>query len=247
MPAALSGAVAKVLYTKQGFTHLCTGTLLNDKDPNSWIPYFFTANHCVPDQSTANSVDSYWFFERAVCGGSNPTSVTHFTGGADLLATDPSSDYGLLRFRDMQISNLPGIHFAGWTNTNPTGLGAIGIHHPNGDLKKVSQGTVAGVSGPGEPVSGVGDYLRITWAAGTTEAGSSGSGVFAITGEQGGQHLLVGNLHSGIASCSNQSAPDWYARFAVAYPSIRQWIACGPTADRRIGRADQRQSSPLYG
>lgn len=230
VPANLSSAVAKYLFTKEGFTYLCTGTLLNDKDPNSWIPYFFTANHCLPDQSTANTIDSYWFFERAVCGGADPNSVTHFTGGADLLATDSSSDFSLLRLRDMQIGSLPEIHFAGWTSANPTGLGAIGIHHPGGDVKKLSEGTVNGISGPGQAASGVGDFLHVTWTAGTTEAGSSGSGAFAITGEQGGQHLLVGNLHSGLASCSNRSSPDWYARFSVAYPSIRQWLACGPSA-----------------
>jgi lysyl endopeptidase len=73
--------------------------------------------------------------------GPDPTSVIHFTGGADLLATGTSTDFTFLRLRDTQISDLSGIQFAGWTTTNPVGLTVVGIHHPQGDLKKWSQGT----------------------------------------------------------------------------------------------------------
>ncbi len=120
-PSNLSNAVAKIIFTNGGSSFLCTGTLLNDEDDSSWIPYFMTANHCLATQSSASTLNSYWFFERATCGGANPTSVTQMVGGADLLATGTNTDFTFLRLRDAQISSLPNIWFAGWTSTNPTG------------------------------------------------------------------------------------------------------------------------------
>ncbi len=224
VPNNLSAAVAKIIFSTADGTFLCTGTLLNDNDSSSWTPYFMTANHCLSTQSVANTIDSYWFFERAVCGGPDPTSVTHFTGGGDLLATGANSDFTFLRLRDAQISSLSGIQFAGWTTTNPTGRTVTGIHHPSGDLKKWSQGTANGYAPYGERVNGSGSHTQVTWSQGVTEGGSSGSGLFAITGEQNSQQLFVGNLHGGGSSCSDQTAPDWYGRFDVTYPAISQWL-----------------------
>ena len=219
VPSNLSAAVAKIIFNDNGSTFLCTGTLLNDKDPATFIPYFMTANHCLSTQSVANTIDSYWFFERAVCGGPDPTSVTHFTGGADLHATNSNSDFTFLQLRDTQISSLSGVWFSGWTTENPTGLTVTGIHHPSGDLKKWSQGTANGFAPYGGSVNGTGSHIQVTWSEGTTEGGSSGSGLFAITGAESGRHLFVGNLHGGSSSCSSQTSPDWYGRFDITYLS----------------------------
>ncbi len=223
VPSNLSAAVAKIVFNDDQYIYMCTGTLLNDNDPNTWIPYFMTANHCLATQSLANTIDSYWFFERAVCGGPNPTSVTHFTGGADLLTTGASTDFTFLRLRDTQISSLSGIHFAGWTTTNPTGLTVVGIHHPQGDLKKWSQGTADGytsweINGTDE------NHIQVTWLQGITEEGSSGSGIFAITGEQDGQQLFAGNLHGGIVPSCSRINLAFYGRFDLTYPSVSQWL-----------------------
>ena len=232
VPDNLSAAVAKFIYSDALFSYLCTGTLLNNQDPASWIPYFMTAHHCISTQSTANTIDSYWFFERATCDGPAPTSVTHFTGGADLLATDTDIDFSFLRLRDSQISNLAGIYFAGWSSTaNPTNLTVTSIHHPSGDLKKWSQGLADGYAPYSGGVDGAGNHIRVTWSQGITEGGSSGAGLFATTGEQNGQQLLVGQLHGGLSFCSDPTAPDWYGRFDLSYPSISHWLeASGNTS-----------------
>ncbi|MBE2293669.1 MAG: hypothetical protein IAF00_01920, partial [Phycisphaerales bacterium] len=69
VPSDLSAAVAKIIFSDNQATYVCTGTLLNDNDSSSWIPYLITANHCLSNQTVANTIDSYWFFERAICGG----------------------------------------------------------------------------------------------------------------------------------------------------------------------------------
>ncbi|WP_423457371.1 hypothetical protein [Ottowia sp. VDI28] len=78
-----SRAVAKMLYTSSadGRSYMCTGTLLNDAK-GSRTPNFVTATHCVPDQATASSLITYWFFRAAACN-STPQydqSMTRVTG-----------------------------------------------------------------------------------------------------------------------------------------------------------------------
>ena len=224
VPSNLSAAVAKIIFNDSTATYACTGTLLNDNDSSSWIPYFITANHCLSSQTVANTIDSYWFFERATCGGPDPTSVTHFTGGGDLLNTGTNSDFSFLRLRNTEIGSLSGIQFAGWSTLDPTGKTVVGIHHPQGDLKKWSQGVASGYAPLGFSVDGSGSHILVKWSQGVTEIGSSGSGLFAITGEQNNQQLFVGNLHGGSSSCSSPTAPDWYGRFDLTFPAISQWL-----------------------
>ena len=59
-------SVAKYIVTDAGGdTGLCTGTLLADQDPTSPKFRFLTANHCFSSQAEANTLELYWFFQRA--------------------------------------------------------------------------------------------------------------------------------------------------------------------------------------
>ena len=112
------------------------GHLVNDNDPNSRIPYFMTANHRLSTQSVADTINSYWFFERATCEGPNPTSVIQFAGGADFAG-----------YRHQHRLYLPAL--AGCTNQRPAGHPICRLDHdqsgrpdgggqsiiPGGDLK----------------------------------------------------------------------------------------------------------------
>lgn len=221
-PANLKNAVAKIIFSEGGSSFLCTGSLLNDNDPGGVIPYFMTANHCLNTQAVASTVNSFWFFERAACGGANPTSVTQLTSGADLLSTGAPSDFTLLQLRDV----LPtGVMLAGWTN-QPLVLNEpiIGIHHPAGDLKKWSHGNAIGFAEFGGPVSETGTHAVVQWTQGTTEGGSSGSGIFDAQGQ------FRGNLHGGSASCTAPNAPDYYGRFDVTYAAVKRWLLDVPIA-----------------
>ena len=217
-------STAKIVFTKSGSSFLCTGTLLNDKDANSWIPYFMTANHCVSSQAVANTINSFWRFERATCGGAAPTSVIQRTGGAELLKADAGTDFSFLQLND-QIDSISGNWFSGWhagqLAQNST---VVGIHHPSGDLKKWSHGSMTGFAPYLGNVNGSGKFLRVIWSLGTTEGGSSGSALFDT------QNRFRGNLYGGYASCSASGSPDWYGRFDLTYPSVKQWINDGAKA-----------------
>ena len=217
-PSNLPSAVAKMLYTEaDGRTFLCTGTLMNDTVAGSFVPYFLTAYHCINTQAVARTLETYWNFERASCGGAAPTSVPPPTRGADLLATHSLTDSTLLR-----LSNSPpaGSFYAGWrsgTLSHPAEV--IGIHHPAGDLKKWSGGTTlyherATVGGR------LTDGIRILEGLGQgfTEGGSSGSGLFDIDGR------LRGVLSGGPFSSCRQSNRGIYGRFDQFYPQARRWL-----------------------
>ena len=61
------------------------------------------------------------------------------------------------------------------------------------------------------------------WDDGTTEGGSSGSGLWDQNG------LLVGQLYGGQASCSF-NVNDYYGKFNVSFPLLQQWLGdCGTT------------------
>ena len=59
----MADAVARITYEDDG-TYVCSGTLMNDRDSRSDIPYFLTAHHCVSTQAVASTVEARWFFQR---------------------------------------------------------------------------------------------------------------------------------------------------------------------------------------
>lgn len=220
---AIRSATAKVVFTDAGTTFLCTGTLLNDNDPDSFIPYFLTANHCIDTQSVASTINTFWFFERASCGG-DLASVVQRAGGGELLATRTDSDFTFIQLND-EIGSIPGMWFVGW-DANPlaTPASVVAVHHPGGDLKKWSRGTHTGFANFAGDVNGTGAYERVVWSQGVTEGGSSGGALFDASDRVRGQ------LKGGSSSCSNPSAPDYYGRFDVSFPFVRQWLNEGATA-----------------
>lgn len=231
-------AVARMVF-QDGGSFTCTGTLLNDNTPSTQVPYFYSAAHCMTTQTVASTLTTFWNYETPTCNVSSSGSNTQVTGGADLLFATLSSDALLLRLRSTPPA---GAFFAGWNAATLTAPSAvIAIHHPAGDNKKYSRGTHSGFSSnvqfQGDPQI-VTSAARSTWAEGTTEGGSSGSGLFTLSGSD---YQLRGGLYGGGASCANTGQSegngnvDYYSRFDQVYPSLQQWLGNsttpGPTRD----------------
>lgn len=222
-----SRATALLLHTDEtGGTGVCTGTLLNDADPDTYIPYLLTAHHCVSDQARASSIEAYWFVRSATCGG-EPDGHEVVSGGADLLDAAKSTDTSFLRLRRPPPA---GAVFAGWSATLPAeGQAVVGVHQPGGGLQAIAFGTVAehlnceDIDYCGEDADHDGvRFVRVEWAQGVTLAGSSGSGLFLPGGE------LVGVLSGGFGECGEQGGPDDYGRFDVAYRAgLDRWLGSG--------------------
>jgi lysyl endopeptidase len=220
-----SNSVARIAFTSGGSSFLCSGTLLADNVPATQVPFFLTANHCVSTQAGASSIQSFWFYHSTACTVSPAVAVPNpltasLGGGATLLYASAVTDTSFLRLNSTPPA---GAVYAGWQvgSVPPLGTSVAGIHHPGGDLQKItfgnmsSYGTCAATS-PGQftcraASSPLATFYEAAWSSGITEPGSSGSGVFLNSG-----HYLVGQLYGGTSSCSNAGS-DFYGRFDVAY------------------------------
>ncbi|MFO0215449.1 MAG: trypsin-like peptidase domain-containing protein [Burkholderiales bacterium] len=214
---------------------ICTGTLLNDTVAETQIPYFYGANHCIGKQSEAATLETYWNYDNPVCRGTDisRSQSNRVSGmiGADLLYADVNSDVLLLRLRG---TPPPTAFFSGWdaATINPSTPVTI-IHHPAGDPKKVTLGQTTTPS-PFTLHSNFANSSSVTatYTSGVTEGGSSGSGIFSIAN---GSYFLRGGLFGGPSSCATANDPanpsnrDYYSRFDLAYPLLKQWLDPTPT------------------
>lgn len=231
----LRNSIAQMIFNNNGTTFLCTGQLLNDTDPSSQLPWFFSANHCFENehlplastsqmQTEANSLTTLWFFEAVTC--SSPPDLTtppfvQLTGGATYIYNNPGIDALFLRLNGRPPG---GAFYAGWNSAAVTlGTPIVVVHHPNGDLKKASQGRVIANSPPQPtPLGGATTlFTEVTYSVGSTEVGSSGSGLYTFDGIG---YQLRGALYGGSADCQARSASDWYSPFDQAFPSIAQYL-----------------------
>ena len=217
-------AVARMHYVTADGGYLCTGTLLNDRT-GSGTPYFLTANHCIASQTEASTLQTFWFYRTPSCNSRLLSSASKtLKNGAKLLYTSSMPDATLLVLNDTPPA---GAVFAGWdTSALNNGAGIVGIHHPGGDMQKISFGNVVGTSActPGKGYYNcVGtsamteSFYRVQWTRGMTEGGSSGSGLF-VNG------VLTGVLSNGTASCTATGGVNNYARFDKIFPAIQQWL-----------------------
>lgn len=220
-------AVAHMRYVRGSSTFICTGTLVADTVPVTQIPYFHSANHCFSTntnlppvasqmQTVANTLNTIWNYETTGCGNLTSTTTTQLSGGAAYLYSSNVTDGMLLRLNNAAPSFA---YFAGW-NAAPIadGSSVMAIHHPRGDSKKVSAG---------QTITTDASQTTAAWLNGTTEGGSSGSGLFTL-GPRG--YVLRGGLFGGFADCSNSGTlgntqnRDFYSRLDVDFPSIKTYL-----------------------
>lgn len=234
-------AVARMIYTEGGSSYLCTGTLINDA-ASSGTPYFLSANHCISTQTAASSLQTDWFYRSPTCNSRTlSTATTKRFGGATLLYASASTDTSFMRLNDAAPA---GTFFVGWNvgQSVATGTTIAVLHHPKGDLLKISLGSIiayascstANASGSFS-CSGAtnGNYYATTFSDGVTEGGSSGSSLLTRDGR-----YILGTLYGGTSACTaggRTAGPDFYGRFDVAYQAggLDKWLNAATTSSRR--------------
>jgi lysyl endopeptidase len=210
-------AVAKMLFTESGNTFICTGTLLNDSTGSN-TPYFYTASHCIDSQEAAGSLITYWFFDALTCGSLSVPPYATVNGGAMLLGRSIDADWALVRLNQPPPANA---YFSAWrADLLSAGSALTVIHHPNGDLKKITEGTTLNDYTFDDGTS----FAQAQYTRGSTEPGSSGSGLLTLA-SGGSFYELRGGLFGGDAACMNPSGTDVYSRIDVAAPLLMQYLA----------------------
>jgi len=195
-----------VMILTAGNSRFCSGALINNVLQDG-TPYILTANHCTP--STNNIFMFNYQSPDCSTNIDGPTSQT--ISGCTILANDDTSDFFLVKLSSTPPANY-NVFYAGWSAVDTPSVKSTGIHHPVGDVKKISHDDEPvvpnGYYGAGNP-----DHWQVLdWNSGTTQGGSSGSPLFNQN------HQIVGQLHGGDAGCGN-NASDYYGKFAVSWDS----------------------------
>ena len=201
-------SVARYSINTPNGSGLCTGSLINNLEGDS-KPYFLTAEHCGVSPSSSPTMVFYWNYETSVCGGQPDGQLNMFQTGATFRAAHSDSDFALVELDSNPVAD--NAYWAGWSRATEAPTSVVGIHHPSGDEKRISFEndplTITFSSSNIENSNG--QYLRVgAWDLGTTEPGSSGSGIWNASRQ------IVGTLTGGRASCDEPTEPDWYGRFA---------------------------------
>ena len=227
-------AVARILVRVGSSAGWCSGAMVNNALQNC-DRYFLTALHCAlgtqgVNSSIASASDfGQWifYFNYQSTGCTSPstqgtlanqsltgcTMRAHSNGGGG----GSGSDFLLLEINNT-IPSSYNVFFAGWNAGTAATTGGYGIHHPAGDIKKVSafSATTATTGWNGSSLS---SHWRLSWIAttnghGVTEGGSSGSPLFNQN------QLIIGQLFGGGAACSgtnDNGQEDNYGRLDISW------------------------------
>ena len=221
----------------------CTGSLVNNTSFDH-TPYLLTAEHCALNGPTfadsSDIADWEFFFKYESPNCSSPSSEGNLANnkitGAVMRANsnddggNTGSDFLLLEL-DLSFNNgiFPASfqpYFAGWNRKDAAPSSGVCIHHPQGDIKKISTSSSPAVSSEyGNTVFDT--HWEVVWSQtanghGVTEGGSSGSPYINSS------NLIVGTLTGGYANCTNNTGEDFYGKFSY------HWDQNGSTPNRRL-------------
>lgn len=204
-------SVCKITYTVGNSVYLGSGALVNNTSFDG-TPYFLTAHHVINLQEDADVAIFYFNYEAVDCG-SSVGSKSQSISGSSLLATTNRLDFTLLELSVMPPASYSP-YFIGWDRSGRVPANTTCIHHPNGDVKKISLDFDSPITDSYSDTKYTFDidthWRIIEWDLGTTEGGSSGSPLFDEN------HRLIGDLTGGEASCSS-SVNDYYAKFSESW------------------------------
>lgn len=194
-----------------GGQFLCTGQLINNARQDL-TPYFITADHCQIGESgtPAESVVFYWNYNTSACGGEADGNLGQNQSGSSFVADNERADFTLVLLSQTPAAEF-GVYYAGFDVSGAAPLSGAGIHHPQGDEKRISLYSTPATQAQAQIEARSVEAWRVNWSQGTTEQGSSGSGLWNQ------DHRLVGILSGGEASCSNTGGNDFYGRLDVAW------------------------------
>lgn len=164
-------------------TRLCSGCLINNTSQDL-TPYFLTANHCLSGGTGT------WLFRFKYwsphCNEGNDALGWHSILGATIVANNAATDFALLRLKTTPPSSF-GLVYAGWDRSSTPPTRGTAIHHPRGDVMKISHdlNSLQSVGWTNPTVN----HWRATFDEGIVQHGSSGSPLFNQN------HRIVGQLH----------------------------------------------------
>ncbi|MHA7834260.1 MAG: hypothetical protein ACX94A_07250, partial [Algiphilus sp.] len=137
-PSAIDATVLLII----GNQVVCNGALLNNTRGDG-SPLIITADHCGirsdgdGEGFPASSVTAIFNFQSTQCDRSTGVSDEDRINGATLLYRERRSDTSLIRLDRAPPAGF-NARYAGWDASGNSVNRGSGVHHPSGDLKKIS-------------------------------------------------------------------------------------------------------------
>lgn len=239
--------VARIYIIEGNTAGYCSGSLVNNKAKDC-KPLFLLALHCGINTSSNDMKLWQFFFNYESSSCSNPTSsgslASNYITGCVRLADsndnggDSGSDFLLVQLGTTATeattierlkSNDFNAYWNGWDANNSASSEGVGIHHPSGDIKKISTYNSAVYSdtygGIQNNTHWVVNWVSTTNGHGITEGGSSGSPIFT---HNNGDSRIVGTLTGGSSYCNTPTYPDYYGKLSY------HWSGNGTSANQRL-------------
>ena len=220
-----------------GGSDLCTGVMVNNTG-SDYKAYVLTANHCIETSQLATSTIFVFNYISPWCDGPDLTNL-HSISGSLLRATNPDIDFSLV-----ELNQFPSLvyrpYFAGWDITTTVPTNTYTLHHPEGDVMKISIDDNSPITAS-YPLSGYvtnGFWRILRWEMGATEPGSSGAPLFDTDGR------VRGTLTGGGAKCSDP-VNDYYAKISrmfyittISSTHLSPWLDPSSTGATIVGGRD---------
>ncbi|NAS13574.1 T9SS type A sorting domain-containing protein [Poritiphilus flavus] len=174
----------------------CSGCLLTTTD-NAFRPFFLTAFHCADSNQNdvlsageRNNAEDWMYkfgFRQVSCTSTNFHYNWTTTNGATFRAGWGNTDFLLMELQSTSVVSYSGnVTFAGWDRRANTPTSGASIHHPAGDMTKISiENNAFQTSNWG----GVNNHWLVNFDDGVVQHGSSGSPIFNQN------QRVVGQLH----------------------------------------------------
>ena len=147
---------------------LCSASIINNT-ANDRTPYVLFADHCV--MGGASGYVFYFNYQSNTCNGTSGSLNQSISGSSVLAQEDLNSgpDFALLQI----TSDIPDSYnpfYVGWSRSSSAPQEAVGIHHPDADIKKISF--------TNDNVTSNSDFWEFQYDEGRVVPGSSGSPFF---------------------------------------------------------------------
>ncbi len=189
-------------------TEICSGTLVNNTAEDE-TPYIISAAHCYDEWDYAETTVYTFNYESPYCAPLDGDPVNSLSG-AIMKATYDSLDFALVRLDDEPPASFRP-YYAGWDRSENLPDSSASIHHPLGDIKKISSDynspTITDFS---SSYISQAFYKISKWDEGVTEGGSSGGALFNTS------ENVIGTLTGGQAQCG-YPYNDYFARINMQW------------------------------